>query len=160
LQVSSVLSWRAVTLARNANHFPVISDLLAPHRDPSFVHKERGLVEKLRDIDPEHGFDGLPEPVWRDAFEVCHQYHMLGYVLDRQVTEGRMIVEQVRHGAIRTWYAAEPFIRAERRIRGGEYSFMNSFERFVREAERVDVGVPDRHVTGRRRRSRYRVGRG
>jgi hypothetical protein len=141
--LSSVLSWRAVALSRDANHFPVITDLLSPHRTPEFIRKERLVHEKLKDFDPESGFDGLPDPMWEAAVVVTEQYHMLGYLVACGVTDADLLVHQVRHGAIRTWMAVESFVRAERRLRGGEFSYMNSFERFVGLAKKVDVQSPD-----------------
>jgi hypothetical protein len=141
--LSSVLSWRAVNLSRDANHFPVITDLLSPHRNPDFIRKERLVHEKLMDFHPDSGFDGLPDPIWEAAVVVTEQYHMLGYLVMCGVTDADLLVHQVRHGAIRTWEAVEPFVQAERQLRGGEFSFMNSFERFVEMAKKVDVQIPD-----------------
>jgi hypothetical protein len=148
IAVSSVLSWRAVSLSRDANHFPVVTDLLSPHRDPEFIRKERMVHEKLKDFDAASGFASLPEPMWTAAVVVTEQYHMLGYLVACGVTDGDLLVHQVRHGAIQTWTAVEPFVRAERRLRGGEFSYMNSFERFVEIAKKIDVQAPD-HVDGR-----------
>lgn len=141
--VSSVLSWRAVAVARDANHLPVIADLLAPHRNPDFMRKERVVHEKLKDFDPGTGFDGLPEPIWEATVVVAEQYQMLGYLVICGVADAALLVHQVRHSAIRTWTAIEPFVRVERQLRGGEFSFLNSFERFVEIAKSVDVQLPD-----------------
>jgi hypothetical protein len=100
--LSSVLSWRAVALARNANHFPVIADLLSPHRDPDFIRKERLVHEKLKDFDPDSGFDGLPDSMWEALVVVTNQYHMLGYLVMCGVADADLLMHQVRHGAIRT----------------------------------------------------------
>jgi hypothetical protein len=68
---------------------------------------------------------------------------MLGYVMLNRLADGELLVRQVGHGAIRVWEAIEPHIKAERRKRGGEYSYMNSLERFVERAKQIDVTVPD-----------------
>ncbi|AGZ45005.1 hypothetical protein AFR_33735 [Actinoplanes friuliensis DSM 7358] len=141
--VSSTLTWRALTIARNANHFPVIVSLLAPHRRPDFIRKERHLVDHLGDHDPELTLEGLPEPIRTYAIEVSEQYHMLGYVAANGLADGTLLTTQVGHGASRVWDAVQPFVAVERRNRGGEYSFFNSFELFVELARKIDTSVPD-----------------
>ncbi|MEU8229044.1 hypothetical protein AB0C12_05480 [Actinoplanes sp. NPDC048967] len=141
--LSSVLSWRAVAVARDGNHIPVVTDLLAPHRNPDFIRKERLVHEKLKEFDLEAGFDALPDPMWEAAVVVSEQYQMLGYLVVCGLADADLLVHQVRHGAIRTWVAIEPLVQAERRLRGGEFSFLNSFERFVEIARSVDVQVSD-----------------
>ena len=151
VSVSSVLAWRALALAKNANHFPVVVNLLAPHRNPDFIRKQHYVVEHLSEFDPESGLGGLPEPIRTYAIEVSEQYHMLGYVTLNRLADGNLLTTQIGHGAIRTWEAIEPYVKVERRNRGGEYSFMNSFERFAEMARRIDVTVPDDRRRGTRR---------
>ena len=139
----SVLTWRALALARNANHFPVVVSLLAPHRNPDFIQKQRHVIDHLAEFDPKVGLFGLPEPIRSYAIEVSEQYHMLGYVMTNQLADGQLMASQVGHGAICTWEAIEPYVKVERRNRGGEYSFMNSFERFVERARMIDITVSD-----------------
>lgn len=137
--ISSAFTLRALRLAQNANHLPVVTNLLAPHRNPAFLAKEDHVNARIAQHDPAGGFQGLPEPIRSEAIEVCQQYHLLGYLSRYDLADQRILAAQVGYNAIRTWSAVEPYVRAERRLRGGEYTFFNSFEGFVRAAKAMDA---------------------
>jgi len=148
--ITSLLTLRALRLTRNANYLPVVLGLLAPHRNPSFIDKEDFVVEHIGDHDPAGGFRGLPQPIKSHALEVCQQYHMLGYLTRYNLADGQALAAQVGYNAQRIWASVEAHVRAERHLRGGEYTFFNSFESFVEAARELDsaaeMGVPVRLV--------------
>jgi hypothetical protein len=136
--ISSAFTVRALRLSRNANHLPVVTNLLAPHRDPAFLEKEDYVNAHIGDHDPAAGFQGLPEPIRSFAFTVCQQYQLLGYLSRYNLADERILAAQVRYNALRTWAAVEPHVRGERQLRGGEFTFLNSFEEFMRGAQEMD----------------------
>jgi hypothetical protein len=147
---STVLTFLTLRLLRVANQMPVIGNLLAPHRDPSFVSHEDYLVEHIREYDPALGYGGLPEPIRSYWTEVGQQYHMVSYVANSNISDGNELLKQVRHGAIRVWDAILPHVLGERELRGGQSAFWNSFEEFVVKARHIDItgGPRERRRTG------------
>ena len=158
LGISTAFNLRTLRIAQAANHLPVVSSVLAPHRDPAFLDREDYLNDHIGEHDPAAGFRGLPEPIRAYAVEVCQQYQLLGYLSRYGLADQRVLIAQTRYNAMRTWSAVEAHVRAERRLRGGESTFFNSFELFVNVASRLDADVemvmpptPSRSL--RRRRS-------
>ena len=131
----------------------MVSNVLAPHRDPIFLAKEDYLNDHIADHDPEGGFRGLPEPIRAYAIEVCQQYQLLGYLSRYGLADQRVLIAQTRYNAMRTWSAVEKPVRAERRLRGGESTFFNSFELFVNVAAQMNADVE--MVTPPERRRRF-----
>lgn len=147
--ISSAFTLRALRLSQNANQLPVVTNLLAPHRDPVFLAKEDFVNAHIGEYDAVVGFHGLPQPMRAHALTVCQQYQLLGYLSRYELADARIIASQVRHNALRTWAAVEAHVRAERDLRGGEFTFLNSFEDFVRSAQLID---PESEMVWRNKR--------
>jgi hypothetical protein len=129
--VSAGFALRAVRLSRNANYLPVIMDFLSTHRSPEFMKHEEEIWNHLRKHDPCLGFTNLPDPIKSYAIEVALFYQAVAYIVLDGLVEWRTLVVQVHYRAIRTWDAMHRHIEGERRLRGGEYTFLNSLETFI-----------------------------
>ena len=138
---SSLLSLRAIRLAQNANHVPIIVNLLAPHRSGEFVGKETELWNKLQNQDSDCGFQNLPEPIRSYAFDIGLYYHVLGYLSEYGLANREFVIVQTRYRLLRTWEAIRPFVEGERRLRGGPDTFLNSYERLAAEAADLDIAA-------------------
>lgn len=117
---------------------------MAPHRDPEFLRKERYIRDHINECDTASGIDGLTEPLRSYVITVCQQYQAIGYVSRYDLADGHLLAVQVRHSATQTWEAVKPLVRGERQIRGGEFTFLNSFEAFVRKARALDMAAEER----------------
>jgi hypothetical protein len=133
--VSIIASWllarQALKLNQNSNHLPVVLDLLATQRTAEFLRKEKRLWDHLNEYDEDLGFFELPEPIRSDAIEIALYYQSLGYVSEYGLADGELITIQAHYRMLRTWDTIKPFVQGERRLRGGENTFLNSYELFA-----------------------------
>ena len=146
---SSLLSMRAIRLAQHANHVPIIVNLLAPHRSGEFVSKETELWNELPKQDSACGFMKLPDPIRSHAFDIGLYYHVLGYLSEYGLADREFLIVQTHYRMLRTWKAIEPFVKGERQLRGGPNTFMNSYERFVADAESLDIAAATQRLLKR-----------
>jgi hypothetical protein len=156
LTTSTFFTWRVVRLTRDANHVPIIIDLLAAHRDGEFRRKEERVWQELPECDVSAGLSGLSGDLRYDVFEVIQHYQAMGYISENGIVDGQFLASEIRHSTLLTWSAAEPLIQVERQVRGGEFTFLNAFERFAALAQSIDPKTHPRPV-GRRRSLRAAV---
>ncbi|MFG1990616.1 hypothetical protein ACGFJ7_11645 [Actinoplanes sp. NPDC048988] len=149
---SSILTWRALRLNHNANHLPIVLDALKAQRTADFTRKEAQLWEELPRQDPALGFMRLPEPLRGHAFDIACYYQHLGCLAEYGVADWDFIAVQVEYRMLRTWSCIEPYVRAEREIRGSETSFLNSYERFAGRVRQLDVAAATERLYRRGRR--------
>jgi hypothetical protein len=147
--VSAGFALREVRLSRNANYLPVIVDFLSTHRSPEFMKHEEEIWNHLGQHDKSLGFTNLPDPIKSYAIEVALFYQAVAYIVLDELVEWRTLVVQVHYRATRTWNAMYPHIEGERRLRGGEYTFLNSLETFISMLASLD----DEKLSLRRRRT-------
>lgn len=163
LLVSAIAAWLSVVAlkeGRKANQLPIVIDLLQRSREPAFARTEEALLSELVTHDPSLGFQCLPEPIKSDAFEVVQYYQCLAYLATHKIADFDLIAPQVSYRAARVWKAIRPHVDGERLIRGGEHTFLNTFELLVREINSVDLQRYDRAAIRRIRRRQLRLWRG
>ncbi|MFB9237691.1 hypothetical protein ACFFWC_19380 [Plantactinospora siamensis] len=136
---SSLLTWRALRLNDNANHLPIVLDALKAQRTAEFTRMEAELWAELPRQDVPLGFAKLPEPLRGHAFEVGCYYQHLACLAEYGVADWDFIAVQVTYRMLRTWDCIRPYVNAERKNRGSDSSFLNSYERFAEKARRTDV---------------------
>jgi hypothetical protein len=149
---SSLLTWRALRLNHNANHLPIVLDALKAQRTGAFTRTELELWEELPKQKAELGFAKLPEPLRSAAFDISCYYQHLGCLAEYGVADWDFIAVQTTHRMLRTWRCIEPFVRAERRNRGSNNSFLNSYERFATKVSKTDIDAATERLYRRGRR--------
>ncbi|MFG1925151.1 hypothetical protein [Cryptosporangium sp. NPDC048952] len=155
---STALSWRALRLTHNANHLPVVLDALEAQRTAEFATHEITLWEELPNHDVALGFTRLPEPLRGTAFEVACYYQHLSALAEYGFAEWDLVAVQVSYRMQRTWTCIEAHVHAEREYRGGEYTFLNTYETFAAKVAKTDIGEATErlHERGRLARLRHR----
>jgi hypothetical protein len=149
---SSALAWQALRQDQNANHLYVTLDLLKAQRVPEFYRKERKLWDELPKHDASLGFFDLPEPVQSWAVEVAMYYQALAYVSEYGFGDRDFIAVQTHYRLVRTWQCIEAHVRGERKLRGGENTFLNAYQRFAEWAATMDVDAATARLLRRGRR--------
>jgi hypothetical protein len=139
VSISSLLTWRAIRLNQNAIHLPIVLDLLKPQRTAEFTAKEFYVWENLRQEDVDKGFSQLSEPLRGYVFEVATYYQSMSYVAEYGIADWRFIAVQTEFRLLRTWEVIHEHVKGERRYRGRENSFLNSYERFVEKVRATDL---------------------
>jgi hypothetical protein len=136
---SSLLTWRALRLNENANHLPIVLELLKNRRMPDFTNKEIELWKELPNHSCDLGFTNLPEPLRGYAYEVGTYYQSLSYVAEYGIGDWDFIAVQTEWRLLHTWECIEGHVRGERTLRGREATFLNSYERFARRVRMADL---------------------
>src|SRR6266568_4157119 len=137
--IAVLLSFRALRLGNNANQIPVVVGLISIYCDPKFVRKEEYLWEHMKDSETRLGFTGLPDPIKDYAIEVGQYYQSLALLVEFGIADRELVTLQSQYRAIRTWDAIAAHVRGERNLRGGEYTFFNTFEVFVAKLGELDA---------------------
>jgi hypothetical protein len=153
---SSFLAWQAIRVNQNMNHMPVVLEVLKPHRTPDFVRKETLLWKELSDHPAELGFFGLPEPIMSHAIEVGTYYQVLSYTSLYGIADGEFIAVQTHYRLLRTWEALREHVEGERVLRGGQNTFLNSYEEFAGLVATMDINAATRRLVRRSGKLRLR----
>lgn len=129
LAVSSFLALRQSRLMRHANQVPVVIDLFRELRADTFITREQQIWSSLPgDMDPSGGFAGIPEPLRTYVYDICLFYQTVAYLFIFKMIDDKLVYTAFHYRILRTWSSVAPFVRGERAIRGGENTFLNSFE--------------------------------
>jgi hypothetical protein len=137
LAVSSFLALRQSRLMRDANHLPVVIDLFRELRADTFITREQEIWSSLPgDKDPLKGFGGIPTPLRTYVYDICLFYQTVAYLVNFKVVDDELVYTALHYRILRTWSSVEPFVHGERAIRGGEHTFLNSFETVAQDIRR------------------------
>jgi hypothetical protein len=129
LAISSILALRQSRLMRDANQLPVVIDLFRELRADTFITREQEIWRSLPgDQDPAQGFGGIPTPLRTYVYDVCLFYQTVSYLVKFKMIDDGLVYTALHYRILRTWSSVELFVRGERALRGGENTFLNSFE--------------------------------
>lgn len=132
LAVSSLLALRQSRLMRHANQLPVIIDLFRELRADTFIIREQEIWRNLPgDKEPSKGFGGIPEPLRTYVYDITLFYQTVAYLVNFNMIDDSLAYTALHYRILRTWSSVESFVRGERAIRGGENTFLNSFEKMA-----------------------------
>jgi hypothetical protein len=148
--VAVVTSAQALRLGRNANHIPIIVNLLQQYRETVFIKREETLWTELPHIDASKGLAGLPEPLKTYVVEVSQYYQAIAHLAEHRIAEFNLLAPQVRYRAIRTWEAISVLVEGERKMRGGPNTFLNTLETFIQDLQDMDPKKVDERIRRRR----------
>jgi len=131
LITSALLVWRQIGAMRDTNELPIIVDLTQEFRKPEFQRDEHYVVSSLAGEHPASlGCSNLPEEARIAVQNVISIFISLGAFVALNIAEERSVVSLFGYRADRAWRALEPYIREERRLRGGD-PFARFFEDLV-----------------------------
>ncbi len=140
LAISSFLALRQSRLMRHANQLPVVIDLFREIRADTFITREQEIWSSLPgDINPSKGFGGIPTPLRTYAYDICLFYQTVAYLVIFKMLDNELAYTALHYRILRTWSSVEPFVHGERAIRGGDNTFLNSFEKAA-------VAIRDEHL--------------
>jgi len=135
---STFLAIQALRYSRNANQMPVIIELFKEHRSAEFLKKEQLVWQEMPRQNPAKGFTGLPRKTRSRATDVALFYLMIAYLSEYRICDQELLALQVQYRLLNTWHSIEPYVRQERILRGGEYTFLNTLEVFVARVRALD----------------------
>jgi hypothetical protein len=134
LAVSSLLALRQSRLMHDANQLPVVIDLFRELRRDTFITREQEIWSSLPgNVDPSQGFGGIPVPLRTYVYDICLFYQTVAYLVNFKVVDQELAYTALHYRILRTWSSVESFVHGERAIRGGENTFLNSFEKVAEE---------------------------
>ena len=58
----------------------------------------------------------------------CASIYTVSYLVKFKMIDYRLVYTALHYRILRTWSSVEPFVHGERIIRGGENTFLNSFQ--------------------------------
>ena len=158
---SSFLTWRALRLNHNANHLPIVLDAQKAQRTGEFTRMEAELWDELPKHEVALGFTKLPEPLRGRAFEVSCYYQHLACLAEYGVADWDFIAVQTTYRMLRTWDCIQLHVYAERKNRGSNNSFLNSYERFANKVKKTDIDAATARLyrRGQHNRSTFWISR-
>lgn len=131
LLVSVFFASRQSTIMRHSNTLAVVVDLLQEFRSLEFQRAEAYVLAEFPDKLPtEQGLSAQPELARVSGYTLTSFFSALGSLVALGIVEERVIVPQFGYRANRAWTILEPYILAERELRGGS-DFANLFEDLV-----------------------------
>lgn len=139
LILSSLLAWRQVRSTRASNDTIVAVDWMSRQLiSDSFLESEAYVLDRLTaEHTPERGVSGLPEPARHHVHRVGRYYASLGHLTVFGAIEERLILSIIHYRLRAAWYVLEPYVRAERELRGAP--FFNFFEHIAVRASEVNT---------------------
>lgn len=105
-------------------------EALEKQRRGNFTATEIALLEDLPKHEVKLGFAKPPAPVLEDAFEVA----------------------QVEDRMLKVWDCIQPYVHAERKNRGNENGFLNTYERFASKVKSADMRAASERLYDRGKR--------
>src|SRR4051812_46638124 len=114
LIASAGLAARQVGLMRRANQLPLVVNLTQELRSTSFLERERYVLTKLSENDPENGQVRLPERAGDAVQVVASLFNSIGILVAFKVIDQRIAISIFGPRAERAWRCLQPFIKGER----------------------------------------------
>lgn len=130
LIVSLFFAVRQTRIMRQSNQLPVFIELEQEFRSERFQRAELYIMRKLKEKDFENGVLGLPDEMRLAVTLVQSYFGVLGSLIVYGIINEREAVASMGYRVDQLWRKLEPFILAERRIRGDD-DFAIFFEDFV-----------------------------
>ncbi|MFE9693283.1 hypothetical protein [Micromonospora sp. NPDC005806] len=147
LGISSFLTLRQATLARQANQISVFVDLLSEVRSADFRRREQAVWQNLPQHTAASGFDQLPDEDRVNAEVVCSYYSALAYCIAIGVLDHDLAVAPIRSRLIATWEAVHPFVTGERER--ADHGYFSLLEDFVTQAKKTDIRRAEERLSRR-----------
>jgi hypothetical protein len=74
---------------------------------------------------------------------------MISYLSEYDISDHELLALQVQYRLLKTWKVIKQHVEQERILRGGEYTFLNTLEVFVRRVDALDSDVIARRMLNR-----------
>ena len=130
LCVSVLVAIRQITIMRQSNQMPIFINLEQEFRSERFQRAELYVLRKLKDKDSVKGVQALPDEARLAVTLISSYFGVLGSLVIYGIVRERQAVAALGYRADQLWRKLEPFILAERRIRGdGDHA--KFFEDFI-----------------------------
>lgn len=130
LCVSILIAIRQITIMRQSNQMPIFIDLEQEFRSEQFQRAELYVLRKLKDKDAVKGVQALPDEARLAVTLMSSYFGVLGSLIIYGIVGERQAVAALGYRADQLWRKLEPFILAERRIRGDD-DHAKFFEDFI-----------------------------
>jgi len=131
LTVSLIFALRQTRIMLQANQLPVFIDLIREFRSGSFQQAQYYVLYRLRNENsPEKGILELPDEARLAATAVTSFFSVFGYLVIAGIISEQSAIVALGFSADELWKNLQPFIIAERKLRGN-INFSCSFEDFV-----------------------------
>lgn len=120
-------------LTWSSNQIAIVLDVFKEFRHGNMQVNERLIRKALGagDITSDTPFSSLPDDLQAPLHGVCHYYQQISYLVFFGGLDRDLAFLALHHRASAMWDAVKPHVMAERRLRGGEHTFMNAFEDFA-----------------------------
>ena len=130
LCVSILIAIRQITIMRQSNQMPIFINLEQEFRSERFQRAELYVLRKLKDKDAVKGVQALPDEARLAVTLMSSYFGVLGSLVIYGIVSERQAVAALGYRADQLWRKLEPFILAERRIRGDD-DHAKFFEDFI-----------------------------
>jgi hypothetical protein len=115
--LSTALAARQARFMRQANHLPVIMDLLNEFRSVEFNERYEYVCARLQqDHSPSEGVTGLPREARSAVYDVVYFYQLFATLVGLGILDEKPIIAVLNHRIVRVWQAVKPFALREREL--------------------------------------------
>ncbi|MDH3052005.1 hypothetical protein QEN42_19405 [Gordonia alkanivorans] len=108
---TAVLAWRT---ARHNVSTKVLIDMFNEHRSEHLASARTAVYKRLKECDPKHGIEGLPDDIRTGIRDLAWFYDNLGLLVHHGVVDIEPVSGYLGGSVQNCWKRLEPFIAAER----------------------------------------------
>lgn len=127
-----VIAFRQSGLTRHTNELPILVELTQEFRSTDFQQAEEYILSQLaEEASPEVGTSGLPADAKHAATTVNSLFISFGAYIVFGLADEKIVVSLFGYRADRLWRVLEPYVMAERALRGNDNNYCNFFEDLV-----------------------------
>lgn len=130
LGVSGAIAIRQIAIMRRSNQIPLFVELIQEFRSERFQRAELYIMSQLKESDAVMGVLALPDEARLAVTAVQSFFGTLGSLIIFGILDESETVAALGYRADQLWRKLEPFIAAERAIRGDD-DFADFYEDFV-----------------------------
>ncbi|MEV6195693.1 hypothetical protein AB0M19_25195 [Streptomyces sp. NPDC051920] len=148
-----------VRIAREANHLPVLVELLGQFRNVELNEHFIYVCTKLHEEHPPElgqGISGLPRPAKEAVYDVAYYLQTFAGMSTWGITSEQQVAGMLNSRILQTWNAIAPYVEKEREVGPAGIHMLALLEAFASRAEeqseRAVQDLLNRARTGRRPR--------
>ncbi|WP_329266552.1 hypothetical protein [Streptomyces sp. NBC_01451] len=123
---------RQLRISREANHIPVIAELLGGFRDVDLCDHYVYVCTKLREEhSPDLGISGLPRPARKAIYDIAYFLQTFAGMSSLGIVKEEQVVAMLHRRISRAWSAMKPYVEKEREVGAAGPYLMVLLEEFA-----------------------------
>jgi hypothetical protein len=111
-----IITLRQTSYARQANHLPLVVDVLREFRSSEFQRDYMYVIRELATQAPSGGLSDVPDDARIGVMNVCYFFQSIAYLVVYEIMNEEQVILVLRSPIKNAWLALRPLIEAEREL--------------------------------------------